>query len=270
MKAHSILPVLILVLNMSCEILVADDGEKTKSTEQPTESSSVLEPYREAAIEKWEQAILQLEKKDATEAHSDSSVLFIGSSSIRLWKTIVEDIAPYHPIQRGYGGARFSDVAVYAERLIQPHQYRALVVFVANDIQGKDTDHTVDEVASLVRHIMDVSRQHQPKAPILFIEITPTASRFAAWPEIRRLNARLRDIALATPHTYFIPTAQHYLHPDATPRDELFVDDKLHLNREGYSIWANLVRRRLDEVLRLETMTRVKQAAQKEPASGSP
>jgi lysophospholipase L1-like esterase len=34
------------------------------------------------------------------------------------------------------------------------------------------------------------------------------------------------------------------------PRPELFVEDKLHLSELGYELWASLIRRRLDEVLR--------------------
>ena len=216
-----------------------------------TRQANLLAPYRDAAMQRWDTAIRGLEAKDRNETHPDSSVLFIGSSSIRLWRTIAEDVSPYHPIQRGYGGARYSDVAVFAERLIHPHQYRALVLFVGNDIRGSQDDHTVDEVERLVQHVLSVSRDHQPKSPVLLIEVTPTSRRFAAWSKIRGLNARLREIALTTPHVHFIATAEHYLHPDTVkPRDELFVGDKLHLNRDGYRIWGSIIRRRLDEVLR--------------------
>ena len=210
-----------------------------------------IAPYRDAAMQRWDAEIRKLEAKDRAETHPDSSVLFVGSSSIRRWSSIVDDVAPYHPIQRGYGGARYSDVAVFAERLIHPHQYQALVLFVGNDIRGSQDDHTVDEVERLVRHVLKVSHDHQPKAPVLLIEVTPTSRRFAAWSKIRSLNACLREIALTTPRVHFIATAEHYLHPDTVkPRDELFVSDKLHLNRDGYRIWGSIIRRRLDEVLR--------------------
>lgn len=219
----------------------------------PASAADVLAPYRAAALERWDTTIQQLETLDREETHPDSSILFIGSSSIRRWTTIAEDVAPYHPIRRGYGGSRFTDVAVFAERLVRPHRYQAMVVFVGNDIQGKPDNPTLDQLEPLVRHILDVSRQHQPAAPVLLIEITPTSSRFAAWPKIRQFNTRLRQIALTTPHVYFVPTAESYLHPATVqPRDELFVADKLHLNAAGYQLWGQILRHRLDEVLRLE------------------
>jgi len=209
----------------------------------------ILAPYRAAAVARWEEDIRTLEALDAVEENPADAVLFIGSSSIRRWNTIATDMAPYRVIQRGYGGAKYSDLAVFAERLLHPHQYRAVVVFVANDISGTPYDHSPQQVEQWVRYIVGVSRQHQPEAPVLLIEVTPTESRFAVWPQIRRVNERLREIALTTADTYFIATAEHYLDPYDEPRSELFVADKLHLNSDGYDLWSMLIRRRLDEVL---------------------
>jgi lysophospholipase L1-like esterase len=160
-------------------------------------------------------------------------------------------MAPYRTIQRGYGGSKYSDVAVFAERLLHPHQYRALVVFVGNDVAGKPEDHTPGQVEQWVRSIVGVSHEHQPESPVLLIEVTPTEKRFSVWPRIRDVNARLREVALTTANTYFIATAGQFLDPQGNPRSELFGDDRLHLNSAGYDLWSELIRRRLDEVLRM-------------------
>lgn len=215
----------------------------------------LLAKYRDTATKRWGKEIEKLEARDQREQDPPDAILFVGSSSIRLWETIAKDVAPYRPIQRGYGGARFSDVAVFAQRLIRPHKYRALVVFVGNDVTGGNNDHTVDEIEELVRYVIGVSQAHQSDAPVLIVEVTPTESRFAAWKKIRAVNARLREIALATANTYFIPTAGQYLRPDGTPRAELFRADRLHLNDQGYQLWGSLIRRRLDEVFRLLATT---------------
>ncbi len=70
-----------------------------------------VEQYRAVAVERWEAEIEKLEARDKAENHPDDSILFIGSSSIRRWEDIATDMAPYHPIQRGFGGSRWSDVA---------------------------------------------------------------------------------------------------------------------------------------------------------------
>ena len=246
-------PVVVLEMVMCLRVLVltsllfssfawTDEGAGTAPV------ASLLDSYRDAAVKKWEKEILKLEQRDQQQPDPENALLFIGSSSIRRWDSIASDMKPYPVIQRGYGGAKFSDVAIYAERLITPHKYRGLVIFVGNDVQGKESDKTPEEFEKLVRYVVNVSLRHQPKRPVFLIEITPTAKRFAAWPTIRKANARLREVALSTPHTYFVATASHYLTAEGNPKDELFVDDKLHLNAAGYRLWASLIRRRLEDV----------------------
>ncbi|MCA9265629.1 MAG: hypothetical protein KDA60_17330, partial [Planctomycetales bacterium] len=119
-----------------------------------------LERFRPSAIARWEQAMVDFDQKNDAETHPDDSILFVGSSSIVRWDHISTDVVPYHAIQRGFGGSRWSDVAVYAERLIKPHKFRAVVFFVANDITGGDNDRTPAEVLALFAHVRDVVRVH--------------------------------------------------------------------------------------------------------------
>lgn len=208
-----------------------------------------LEPFRATALEKWSQAINALEAKDQTESHPADSILFIGSSSIRRWDTIAADMAPYHPIQRGYGGARWTDVAVFADRLITPHQFRAVVFFVGNDIVGGKNDRAPAEVAQLFANVHSRVRQHNANAPVFYIAVTPTESRYQAWPQIRAGNSAARAFCLAHENTHFIGTESIYLDAAGKPKPELFVDDKLHLNQAGYTVWAAAIKSHLDSVL---------------------
>lgn len=215
----------------------------------PELAAEFLVQYRDKAVERWSQDIETLEQRDVVQRDPEDAILFIGSSSIRRWDTIEIDMRPYQVVQRGYGGAKYTDLAVFAKRLIHPHEYSALVVFVANDVQGKPEDHSPEQVEECARYIVEASRKHRPKAPIFFIEITPTQKRFSAWPFIRNVNTQLQKLSLSTPGAYFISTADHFLDPSGNPRDELFVDDQLHLNGDGYKKWSILIRRELDEVL---------------------
>jgi lysophospholipase L1-like esterase len=124
-----------------------------------------------------------------------------------------------------------------------------MVVFVANDVVGKSTDLPIDEIERLTRHVVQVSQQHQSDSPVLLVEITPTASRLVAWPKIRRVNDRLREISLTTPNVYFVETADYYLDAKGKPIDEYFKSDRLHQTEAGYAVWGALIKRRLREVL---------------------
>ena len=116
------------------------------------------EPDVAPEIAKWEKNIAELENRDKTEAGTENAILFCGSSSIRRWETIAEDMAPRTVLQRGYGGAKLPDIIHYAPRLIGPHlgkenprRCKALVLFVGNDISGNpEKDKTPQEVTRSV------------------------------------------------------------------------------------------------------------------------
>lgn len=212
-------------------------------------SCNVTQKYTKEAPVKWEKDILKFEQLDKSVKDPENAVLFAGSSSIRLWSTLKEDVAPYPVIQRGFGGSKFSDLAVYAKRIVYPHQFRALVIFEANDITGSATDKSPQEVVKLFRHIVKTVRKKYADQPIFLLEITPTKSRWAVWPIVKQTNQLLKEACGKLHNTYFIETASAYLNKDGEPRDELFIKDKLHQNHDGYIIWGDLVRKKLDEVL---------------------
>lgn len=206
---------------------------------------------RQASYEKWSDEIRRLRSLDELETYPNNAILFLGSSSIRLWSTIAEDLAPFVPIRRGFGGAQSVDLAVHGPELIQARKYAAVVIFVANDISGEEgrADHQPDQVVDWLREVWQVSKEHQPTAPLLLIEVTPTQLRQHVWAEQRRLNERLREWSLTEENVYFLPTSEYFLDANDDVRPELFDPDQLHLNRAGYRIWGGLVRRRLEELL---------------------
>ena len=200
-------------------------------------------------IDRFEPSIQAFEELDRTTEYPDDSILFVGSSSIRLWKTLAEDMAPYPVIQRGYGGARFSDLAYFADRIISPHEYQALVIFVGNDVSGSERDKTPEQTVAFFEHVLEIVRKNKPDVPVFLIAVTPTARRWEVWPQIQGVNSALRAACEAAPQTYFISTARKYLDEDGLPRTELFVEDKLHLNREGYRRWTSIIKPVITDVL---------------------
>lgn len=209
-----------------------------------------IEKYREVSEKKWTKAIAGFSKKNQSEKHPDDSILFVGSSSIRLWKDIDADMQPYHAIQRGFGGSTWSDVAVFADQIIKPHTFRAVVFFVGNDIAGKKDDKAPEEVASLFEYVVNKVRAHNPKAAIFYIAVTPASSRFKVWPKIRAANTKVENYCKKADNVHFIATESSYLNANGKPRDELFLKDRLHLNRDGYILWRATIKKNIDSVLK--------------------
>jgi len=201
---------------------------------------------------KWEGEISAFDKLNQTEKYADHSILFTGSSSIRLWSTLKEDMAPYPVIQRGFGGSNSPAVLQYIERIAYPHQLDGVVIFIANDITGSPNDLSPTESSENFRKIIKVIREKYKKQPIFIIEITPTGSRWKKWPEIQEDNAKLKAICKQEKKVYFIETAQHFLNEKGEPRNELFRSDLLHLNPEGYKIWSALVKAEISKRIKIK------------------
>jgi lysophospholipase L1-like esterase len=209
-------------------------------------SGDIPSKYAKEA-QKWGKDIQKFEQLDKSEQYPDDAILFTGSSSITIWKTINEDMAPYHAINRGFGGSKFSDLACYIGRIVYPHKFKALVIFEANDISGSASDKTPQEDVDLFRDIVKTVRKKFPGKPIFLIEITPTKLRWAVWPKIKEANRLLKQTCESLPHVYFIETAASYLNEKGEPRTELAQADMLHQNRDGYLIWMKLIKDKLDQ-----------------------
>jgi hypothetical protein len=229
MRRNFILTLLIILVSLSC---------------------APLSKYRELPeVKAWESDIEKFEQLDVTKSYPSDAILFAGSSSIRLWSTIGKDMMPYNVIQRGYGGAKLSDFAVYVDRIIYPHPCKAIVIFIANDISGNENDKSPLEVSQLFRKTLYIIRRKFTDTPVFWISVTPTPSRWAVWPEIKEANGMIKEICESHRNTYFIDTEKYFLNSSGLPRSEFFIDDKLHLNTEGYKIWSGIIRNELDNML---------------------
>lgn len=201
------------------------------------------------AQEPWEDAMRAFEALDEATTYPAESILLTGSSTIVLWKTAARDLAPYPVIHRGFGGSNMSDVLRLADRYIAHHRYRAMVVFVANDITGGPNDKSPEQVRDGFREFILKIRSYNADAPIFIVAITPTRSRWAVWNRSRAANQLLAQLADEHKGVVYIPTEDLFLGADGLPISELFVSDQLHLSEAGYALWAKRVRGYVEAVL---------------------
>jgi glycerophosphoryl diester phosphodiesterase len=200
-------------------------------------------------VKAWELDIQAFEQLDRSTEYPGDAVLFAGSSSIRLWTNLEQDMAPYPVIQRGYGGAKLSDFAVYADRIFDPHPCRAIVIFIANDITGSADDKTPEEVAGLFNSVLKSIRSGHRDTPVFWIEVTPTPLRWKVWPEIRKANDLIRVNCEKGKNTYFINTANSFLDGNGNPDPSFFLSDRLHLTKKGYEVWTKIIKQELNKVV---------------------
>jgi lysophospholipase L1-like esterase len=158
-------------------------------------------------------------------------------------------MAPYPVIRRGFGGSKLSDLAVYSERIFNPHPCTAIVLFIANDITGSDQDKSPEEVAKLFLYVIKTIRKTHPATPVFWIAVTPTPLRWKVWPEIVKANKLIENICGDQKNTYFIRTDFAFLDENGQPKNELFRDDKLHLNENGYAVWTGIIKKEINKIV---------------------
>ena len=202
----------------------------------------------------FEEEVSFLESLDFKEKAGEKDVLFIGSSSIRLWDNIQVDMYPYSSIKRGYGGAHFYDLIHFSERLVKNHSPKAILIFVANDITGSNDltnivgDLSPNEVKKLFRYNYKLIRSIHKHIPIFLIETTPTPKRWKVWNKILQANKKLERFCKQETNLYFISTRDKFIGEDGLPIQSLFLNDELHLNVDGYKLWSSVIKSKLVEV----------------------
>ena len=110
-------------------------------------------------------------------------------------------------------------------------------------------DESPRKVARLFWFFMKQLRQSHPNIPFMWVEITPTKSRWKQWPEIKTLNEKIKAYCAKTPNLHFVETAEAFLTKEGLPRTELFVADQLHLNPQGYALWSSLIKKEIEQHL---------------------
>ena len=216
-------------------------------------SCSPLIKYSQSNTQ-FEEEVSFLEALDVEEKAGEKDILFIGSSSIRLWDNINEDLYPYNAVKRGYGGAHYYDLIHFSERLVQNHSPKAILIFVANDITGSNDpidligDLSPSEVKRLFSYNYKLIRNIHKYIPILLIETTPTPKRWKVWNKILQANKKLERFCKQEPNLYFISTRNKFIGENGVPIKSFFLPDELHLNIDGYILWSNIIKSKLAEL----------------------
>lgn len=169
-------------------------------------------------------------------------VVFVGSSSIRGWRTLAADMAPLPVLNRGFGGSRLFDTVYWLDELVARHDPSVVVVFSGtNDLAGA-TPRPAAWVAQRFDQLVARLRELGCLAPVVCIAITPTPSRVQHLALVREANAMLAARCAADPSLHFVDTAAAMVTAEGQPDPQWFVGDQLHLNEAGYRLWTERVR----------------------------
>lgn len=196
-------------------------------------------PSTVPAPARFEQDIQKFEAADRTTPPPKNGILFVGSSSIRLWTTLQEDFPGLPVINRGFGGSLVSDVLAFTDRIVFPYEPRLIVFFCGtNDIwAGRSADAVIADTKTFIESV----HRRLPRTKIGYVSIAPAPSRWESRQQSVAVNEAVQALAARDPLVTYIDLWSAELDPQGQPRPELFQADRLHPNADGYAIWKRLV-----------------------------
>ena len=174
-------------------------------------------------------------------------IVFTGSSSMVLWKTVAADMAPMPAVNRGFGGSTSPQLWWYADRAVLARQPRLVVVYIGdNDLVNPNV--TAGNYMKYVRMFRDEVWAHNPKTRMIFLSTKPSPSRWSCWPKVQEANRRLERMCSRDPRLTYVDITKTLLDDQGQPVADLFLPDKLHMKPTTYARWTAVVRPVVEKV----------------------
>ncbi len=198
---------------------------------------SLLAPVGPAHGARFASELAAFAAEDARQRSPDAALLFVGSSTIRLWPTLEQDFAPYPVVGRGFGGATLAEVLDHWALLFLPHRPAVTFLYAGeNDIaEGAAPSAVLDRFVTLRRRLAST---HHADTPLVFINLKPSPARWDAWDRMQQVNAAIARLPPDLAPTAVVNTERFALTEAGRPDPLLFEADALHFGPAGYRLLA--------------------------------
>ena len=200
--------------------------------------SYAQQEYSRASM--WEDAIEGFKKEDRKNPPEKGSILFIGSSSFRIWKTLKEDFPHSKVFNRSFGGSHLSDVIYFFDDIVAPYKPCQIIVYEGdNDIAaGKSAEEYLRDVITFTRMV----EVYLPGTIVDYVSTKPSPAREKWQNEFKKANHLVREFCEKKPNVRFIDVFQLMVSTNGDIRKDIFRDDMLHMNPKGYDLWQSVIR----------------------------
>jgi lysophospholipase L1-like esterase len=189
----------------------------------------------------WESAIQEFEKADAKNPPDSGAVLFVGSSSIRMWKTVQKDFPFIKVLNRGFGGSQMSDLLYFTDRIVLKYKPSMIIVYEGdNDVaSGKNPVEILGDYRAFVKKV----RAKMSHVPIILLAAKPSPLRWQWASQYRLLNQLLEKYVASAKdeNLMFVDIFSPMIGENGKPKPEIFLSDSLHMNEKGYQIWKKVL-----------------------------
>ena len=208
-------------------------------------SAQTAAQVKRAPAARWSKEIGAFEAADKTNPPPRDAVLFIGSSSIRLWKNLAQSFPSHSVINRGFGGSELADSVAFADRIVIPYKPKLIVLYAGdNDIAaGKSPEQVCSDFKAFAGKV----HAALPATRIGYIAIKPCPAREKFLDRVKAANGLIRDYCATDQRLLFVDVFTPMLTAEGRPRADLVIKDGLHPNAECYALWASMLRPILDK-----------------------
>ena len=183
----------------------------------------------------FESEVIDIVKRnDSLWDSTKETIVFTGSSSIRFWSDLQERFPQKHILNAGFGGSQASDLLLHLNDLVL--RYKPVKVFIYegdNDIFNKKRPKAI---LATTKKIITQLHQDNTNRHIVLISAKPSLSRWKLKGKYKRLNKKLAKFAKQNNQVDFVDVWTPMLLKRKV-RDDIFVEDGLHMNKKGYDIW---------------------------------
>jgi len=185
--------------------------------------------------------IQQFRKQDSVQHPPSDAILFVGSSSFTRWTDVQNYFPGYTIVNRGFGGSTLVDVLRYEEDVIFKYNPKQILIYCGeNDFASSDTI-TPTTVFNRFKTLFSEIRTVYPKVAIAYISMKPSPSRWNLRDKFMTGNHLIENYLKKQKNARFINVWKPMLGSDGKPKKELFVEDNLHMNAQGYAIWQKII-----------------------------
>lgn len=185
--------------------------------------------------------IKAFETQDSIAAPKSGEILLVGSSSFRIWKEFKEDLAGFPVINRGFGGSRMSDANIYFERIVSKYQPKLILVYEGdNDLNaGKSPETVFADYQTFAQKV----KEQLPQTKVIFMSVRPSLARIKLKNEQAIFNKSIKKYCKQNKYFYYMNIQKEFYLPNGELMTDIFLEDKLHLNKKGYEIWTKAIRK---------------------------
>jgi lysophospholipase L1-like esterase len=195
-----------------------------------------------ASAQGWEPAIRDFEEQDKTHPPKPGCIAFVGSSSFRFWDRLVSDMKPLEVINRGFGGSEFSDLDLYANRIVIAYHPRAVVVYEGDNDLAEGSPKTPEIVAGDFQKFVESVHAALPDAWIYVLSIKPSRLRWNEWPKMKAANKLMQDYAASQQCVQYVDIATTMFDAHGNLPADLFKSDGLHPTAKLYAMWTSILK----------------------------